>query len=607
MRTGARKRRRAGGGAGLLAAATWAAAAAAAQTAPATPEQVIVSWINYNAGNQTLIQHGQTIPFPPTGVSSRTSIAVVVMNRGVGPASLTEIAVSGDSFDVNQIPILPATITGGGELRFNVVFTPTEGLEYVGRLSLTVAGAQRSFLLRGAGTKAVLSIEAADGALLQPGSTILFPNTAAGVGRAIQRLRLRNTGNAETVVGNIQVSGSSFTMLDAPGLPLPMRPGDAVQFGIQFSPREVGDLLGQLRIDTVQYALSGRGTGPDLAMYLTFDGIRLPLRANVPAVVPNTDVGSRRVFAIEVDNTGDETGFVAAVSVGGDGFSLSREARFPLPVRPGETARVEAAFAPLATGVVTGSLVVHDRTFTMIGVGSEPPPLPPVAITGAPARAEVLEQPAIGLELQEPYPYELTGRIVLTFSTETFIDDPAVQFINGSRTAEFRVPAGSTAAVFGAALRSIRMQTGSIAGTITLVAAISVGRFDLTRSSPPVATVEIPAGPPVLRGATLVAKSSKAFDLVVRGAAPSRTVERFEFTLTPAPGVRLQTSTVRVNVAAQFDAWYRSADSRPFGSQFTLVVPFELSSDFSVIQSIEVRAFNALGGSAARRVIVAAE
>jgi hypothetical protein len=533
----------------------------------------------------------------------------VINNRRKDNISVAAVEIAGQGFELSQVPLLPANIVGGGEIRFNVLFVPPpRGGKYTGQLRVSFPTEQRTFELAATGTAPELQLLSLteDGAIESiAGPVVSFGNAPINISRSVRYFGLRNVGNAEARIGNIAVTGTAFTLVDPPQPPYTVAPNESLYFGVAFVPRTIGEQRGQLRLDTTTYTLAGRGTGPQLASALAFGDVRIPLREMVNAVVPNTDVGSRRVFGIEISNSGDETGYVAAVTVDGPSFSLTRETIFPLAVPPGQTVRVDAVFAPLEVGTILGSLLVHDQTYKLIGVGREPPPLPEARFVGVPAQSEALSQPAVGLELIEPYPHELTGRLILSFSSESFLDDPAVQFVSGNRTVDFRIPAGTTQALFGAGLRTIRMQTGSLAGTITLVASISAGKFDLTTSTPPVATVDIPSAPPVVRSLSIIAKSSRIFDLVIRGASPARAVDRFDFVLTPSPGVRLGTTNIRVNVGSQFETWYRSADSRPFGSQFTATVTFELSADFSAIQSIEARAINGLGASLPKSVVVA--
>ncbi len=575
------------------------------QTSP--QNAAIISFINYNGGNQTILNNGDTIQFPATTVGVRGSLAVVVNNRNVtGPIALESVAVTGSYFDSSGVTLLPASIVGGGEMRFSIGFIPIEPGEFTGTIAIKVSGVTHVFFLRALAQAAILELEMMAGDAITrvtPNDTIEFPRTSTAGGRNVIRFRLRNSGNAEGRWGVIAVSGSSFQLIDppAPGI---IRPGEILPFSIAFTPREVGDHRGQLRLDNTQWGLAGKSSGPQLLMSLVFGDVVVALKPTGFSVIPNTDIGGRRTFWIEVANTGDEVGFLAAVSIVGEGFALSRSQQFPMPVPAGQAVRIEALFAPTQIGTVEGKLVVHDTSYNVIGVANEPPPLPAATFVGIPRLAEALQQPAAALELAEPYPYDLTGRLILSFSSESLIDDPAVQFVSGNRTVDFRIPARTTRAIFGSSLREIRFQTGSLAGTITLVAQISVGKYDLTRATPPLATIDVPAGPPVIRSVLISPRSGRAIDVIISGASPARSVSRLLLGFTPSPGARLQVTSLTVDVGAQFETWYQSSNSRPYGGQFTVNLTLEFSSDYSAVASMAVRAANGLGTSAAKTVTV---
>ncbi|MFN7921106.1 MAG: hypothetical protein U0Q16_13480 [Bryobacteraceae bacterium] len=586
-------------------------AAGTETTAPGTPRveqgSALVSYINYNGGNQTVVNSGDTIPFPETTVATRVSLAVIINNRLLSATTtFASASISGAGFETSGLPILPATIQPGSELRFTIAFFPDRTGDAEGELRLTAGGTSYAIRLKARAVAPSLDLElvTADGVTrISSGGTIQFPLTTSNNGRSLLRFRIHNTGNADGRFGVASLSSPSFQLVDPPA-PTAIRPGEIVPFSIAFIPRDVGSHFGQLRIDNSQYNLEGKASGAQLTMALAVDDAVTPLRENALVVVPNTPVGARRTFFVEVRNTGDEQGFLSAVSVNGDGFSMVRTVSFPLSIPAGQTVRIPALFSPLETGTVRGSLLVHDLSYTLVGVGDEPPPLPKASFLGLPQRGEALQQPAVALELAESYPYDLTGKLTLSFTSESLIDDPAVQFISGNRTVDFRIPAKTTRAIFGSSLREIRLQTGSLAGTITLVASVSVGKFDLTRSTPPVATVDIPAGPPVIRTLAISARSAKAFDVVIGGAAPSRSVSRFIIDLTPSPGARLQATKLTVEVGQQFDSWFSSTNSRPFGGQFLAVVTIQTSADYSAVASLAVRAVNSLGTSAAKTVVV---
>ncbi len=570
----------------------------------AAANDIITSWINYNAGSQTPVGSGDTIPFPSTVSGSRVSLAFIVNNRGKDAVALTSVSLSGTAFEVSAVPLLPASISGGGEVRFNIVYSPPDGKEHTGQLRVTVGATQRTFTVRGVGQSANLDLEIAEGqgfTPVAPGTAIQFVRTTAGTGRSSIRVRLRNSGNLDARLGNVAISGTGFTMIDGPQ-PGTVSPGQSIVFSILFAPLQVGEFRGTLRVDNAQYPLTGQSSGYQFAASLVYGDVVIPLKSGSNAAIPNTDIGGVRNFSVEVTNVGDELGFISAVTIVGEGFGVSREARFPMPVPSGNSVRVPVYFAPLQSGTAQANVVVHDLSFTLVGVAIDPPPLPGAVFVGVPAKADSLQQPAAGLELVRPYPYDLAGRAILAFTSDSLIDDPAVQFLSGARSVDFRIPANTTRAIFGANLREIRFQTGSLAGTITLVAAITVGKFDLTRNSPPVATVEVGQGAPVIRNVLLSPRSSRAIDLVISGAAPYRTATRILLAFTAKPGTRLQSNSLSVDVASQFESWFQSTQSRPFGGQFTVVLTIELSADYGVIDTIGVRVTSPQGTSAAKTI-----
>jgi hypothetical protein len=66
-------------------------------------------------------------------------------------------------------------------------------------------------------------------------------------------------------------------------------------------------------------------------------------------------------------------------------------------------------------------------------------------------------------------------------------------------------------------------------------------------------------------------------------------------TFTPAAGASLQTAQFSVPVESTFVAWYTSPASGPFGSQFTLTLPF--NGDTSAVGSVQVSLINSQGTS----------
>lgn len=184
----------------------------------------------------------------------------------------------------------------------------------------------------------------------------------------------------------------------------------------------------------------------------------------------------------------------------------------------------------------------------------------------------------------------ITGTVTLSLAGNGTppIDDPAVQFIGGGRTASFTIAAGQTGATFGSA-STARFQTGTTAATLVFTAAFQRAGQDATPSPAPRATLTIPVTPPTLTDLN-VARSASTLNVVVRGFATERNITTavLEFTRRPgAPGASPE--RFDVNVAQAFQQWFGGAASQPFGSQFRLTIPVTLTGDPADITGVTVR------------------
>jgi hypothetical protein len=251
-----------------------------------------------------------------------------------------------------------------------------------------------------------------------------------------------------------------------------------------------------------------------------------------------------------------------------------------------------------ATGSFTIAATVKDnagttaaRSFSLtVGL----PATPPLLFTGVPATGTPATQSAIQVRLGTAYPVDVTARLTLTFRADSGADDPAVQFAGGGRTSQALIPAGSTNNVSAGSI-----QTGTVAGTITIVTQLAAATQDVTPSPPPTQTIRIAPGPPTIvtpNGVTAV-RNATGLTVTVVGFSTPRQVTQAVFVFSAATGANLQTGTVTVAVDGPFTQWYASTASVLFGSQFTLTQPFTVQGSPSSIVSVSVTLVNSLGTS----------
>jgi len=222
------------------------------------------------------------------------------------------------------------------------------------------------------------------------------------------------------------------------------------------------------------------------------------------------------------------------------------------------------------------------------------PPPPPVRITNLPPTSGPAQQPTFAVVVDQAYPAALDGEIALAFAPDSGPDDPAIQFANGSRRLPFRIPAGLTTANFGGTPPAL--QTGTVAGVITLTTTYRSGNQDVTPTPPPTVTLRVAPAAPVLTRLD-VTRSANGFELAVFGYSTPRNITRATVRLTPAPGATLTATEFNIELGPLFTTWYNSAQSGPFGSQFRLVLPFGLTGNPSDIGTVSVSLTNSVGAS----------
>jgi hypothetical protein len=92
--------------------------------------------------------------------------------------------------------------------------------------------------------------------------------------------------------------------------------------------------------------------------------------------------------------------------------------------------------------------------------------------------------------------------------------------------------------------------------------------------------------------------------VLITGYATGRTLTQIDIAFTPVEGENVATTKLSLSVAPSFTAWYQSAASQAFGSQFTITLPLTLQGDLTnvttltaAIQSVSVTLTNNQGVS----------
>jgi hypothetical protein len=203
-------------------------------------------------------------------------------------------------------------------------------------------------------------------------------------------------------------------------------------------------------------------------------------------------------------------------------------------------------------------------------------------------------QPPLQITLNDPFPADLKGTLTLTFAADTGGDDQAVQFATGGRTASFTIPANSTAASFS--IPNFALQTGTVAGLITLTAHLEAAGVDVTPTPIPSSQLRINPSAPFLN-TPQAARTTSGFTVTVTGYSTTREVSQAIFHFNPATGANLQTTDVTIPVSSLFSTWFQSSAVTAFGSQFLFTQPFTVQGDTQSISSVTVTLVNSQGNS----------
>ena len=244
--------------------------------------------------------------------------------------------------------------------------------------------------------------------------------------------------------------------------------------------------------------------------------------------------------------------------------------------------------APFAVRVIDSARASATNQFR---INVALPHVPNVTISGLPASVGPAQQFTLSISLDSTFPVAITGQAILSFSPEVGGGDNTIQFSSGGTTASFSIPAGSTAAS-----STLAIQTGTVAGTISVSLRLSAGGQDVTPSPAPTVTTHLDQAAPVIRS-TSVSRSSTGISIQITGFSTAREVTQATFTFTAAAGQSLQpgASQITVSLDTLFGSWFQNPANNDYGSQFVLTQPFSVQGDPTAVLPQSVTLTNRKG------------
>jgi hypothetical protein len=201
--------------------------------------------------------------------------------------------------------------------------------------------------------------------------------------------------------------------------------------------------------------------------------------------------------------------------------------------------------------------------------------------------ADARRQPSLGVAITGPYPVDVQGKLTLTFQPASGADTGEVTFSTGTRKLTFTIPSDVTSAVF--TIPSAALQTGTVAGSITITASFQAGGTDITPSPAPTKQIQVKYGAPVIVSAQ-ASRTPTGFTVSITGYTSTREMTQAMVVFNPASGANLQTSSLTLSVGSLFATWLQR--SQVIGSQFLFTQTFTVTGNFEAVASITITLVN---------------
>jgi len=213
-----------------------------------------------------------TLTFGSQAVGTTSSAqSVTLTNSGLGPLTITGIAISGDfAFATmgTSCPYTGGTVASSATCTIDVTFTPTATGPLTGSVTITdnnngVPGSTQTIGLTGTGTAPVAGVS--------PGG-LTFSGQTVGTTSAAQPVTLSNTGSAALTISSIGISGN-FAQTNNCGSSVAA--GGSCAINVTFTPTAGGTRTGTLTVTDNSNGAAGstqtvnlNGTGEDFTLGL---------------------------------------------------------------------------------------------------------------------------------------------------------------------------------------------------------------------------------------------------------------------------------------------------------------------------------------------------
>ncbi len=401
------------------------------------------------------------------------------------------------------------------------------------------------------------------------------------------RFRAHNTSTSPVVLTKLTASGTGFTITSAPSLQSIIAPSNFIEFRVHFSATGEGSYSAPLTVNTAQTLLRATVV-PAATVSVVNDVVGSVLTSDSALDFGRVQKGKSSSQTIRIGNGTNSKLTIQSCAISGAAFHAPA-LQCPIALDPGAAATIIISFDPATASAQTGTLLLDNRSFTLTGVGFDPPlPKPSIAFESPLASGT---QQRLSVKLAATAESSGMGTVTMDFQPAAgTADDPAIRFTgSGARNLSFNVNEGDQAGAFPAGVDTV-FQTGTTAGTI--VFRVKLGDYNEQFS--------FAIGPAAVSvDHTVASRRVNDLDVSITGFDNTRTAGRFAFTFFDKNGQPVQPGAVRADWRDMFTNYYRSSKT---GGSFTMRATFPVTGDATQIAGVEVEMTNDAGTTRTTRV-----
>jgi hypothetical protein len=354
-----------------------------------------------------------------------------VANYSSATGTISGIVVSGQGFQLSNLPILPLTLPPSATAQFNVKFNASQPGVSTGFLN--VGSDVFKLAAKAIGPSLVYSyVQGSTTVILQgSGDTVVAGSLQIGQTSNIP-FTIANQGNAPATVSTIALSSakSAYSLANVPAVPATIAPGGQLSFTIMFSPTALGDNTAQLRVDAATFSLVGSGTSPPALPLVTITG---PGPVVGPMQQPAVSLSLASPYSLPL--AGVLTMTVSSNHVVIDPavqFATGgRTVTFTIPANTTQAQFSTGNSVPFQTGTVAASITIGATLATATGVDVTPASPPSISFAVPDGPPQVLSVQA-GPQTANSLTVTVTG-----FSTTRSLTQLTLDF---TPTASYQIP-----------------------------------------------------------------------------------------------------------------------------------------------------------------------